>query len=97
MYYDQHWDDEKILGAKLVTISDLPVKIFWNAASTFVESKAEVSGNDNRFFFLQERSKPGMYTGHERGADFRRQASAAKYLGRDIHNVGMKPFSTSLQ
>jgi len=36
-----------------------------------------------------------MYTGHEMGADFRRQASVAKSLGRDIHNVGIRPFNTS--
>ena len=33
-----------------MTLSDLPVKIFWNAVSTFVESKAEVSMNDKAFF-----------------------------------------------
>lgn len=31
-------------------IYNLPVRIFWKAASTLVESNAEVSINDNSFF-----------------------------------------------
>ena len=32
----------------------IPVKIFWKAVSTFVESNAEVSMNDKAFFSVEE-------------------------------------------
>ena len=61
-----------LITISVITISDLPVKIFWNAVSTFVESKAEVSMNDNAFFSAG-RIYTCIHKGHEMGS-YRRHA-----------------------
>ena len=44
--------DKKIIyeADRLTCVLFLPVNIFWKAVSTFVESNADVSINDNVFF-----------------------------------------------
>ena len=46
----RHADDKKQYGESIQTVKCWPVKMLWNATSTFVESNADVSMNERPFF-----------------------------------------------